>query len=310
MVLVDYVDLVVHGGDLFHRSKPDPGLVQMALEPLQEVAEAGVQVALVPGNHERGRIPCPLLSRHPRLHVFHQPGTLSFDVRGQRVAVAGFPFTRRIGEGRENFHRVIEATGLHQHRGTAVRLLVMHQTVEGARVGPKDFTFRPGRDVIRGSALPQNIAAVLSGHIHRRQQLTRDLHGHVLPAPVIYPGSVERTAFAERNEPKGYMMLGIAPGSAQGSQSSGGRLIRRKFVRLPARPMLVMDLDGKSRYGDRELRRRLATLPPESVVRVNIRGLPPHKPSPFTASRLRQLCPPSMNVDLRIPGRPQTALAG
>ena len=59
------VDLVVHGGDLLFRSRVPPDLVQRAMAPLFEVADAGVPVYLVPGNHERGRIPYPLLARHP-----------------------------------------------------------------------------------------------------------------------------------------------------------------------------------------------------------------------------------------------------
>ena len=47
------VDLVVHGGDLFDRSRVPEALVQIALEPLLEVAASGVPVFLVPGNHER-----------------------------------------------------------------------------------------------------------------------------------------------------------------------------------------------------------------------------------------------------------------
>jgi len=296
------VDLVVHGGDLFHRPNADPGLVQMALEPLLEAAEAGAHVALVPGNHERGRIPCPLLSRHPRLHLFHAPGLARLQIRGMQVQVAGFPFVRRVGEA-DAFGRAVAATGLHHSGAADVRLLAMHQTVEGARVGPRSYTFRPGRDVIRGDELLHGLAAALSGHIHRRQVLTHDLAGAMLPAPVVYAGSVERTAFAERNEPKGYCMLEFTP------DAHGGALTRHRFVRLPARPMVLLELDARSRYGEGELRRKLSCLPPDSVVRVNIRGQNPMRPSPFTAARLRQLCPPSMNVDLRVPGQQRSALA-
>ena len=45
------VDAVIHGGDLFFRSKVPAKLVDMAFEPLKEVADLGVKVYLVPGNH-------------------------------------------------------------------------------------------------------------------------------------------------------------------------------------------------------------------------------------------------------------------
>jgi exonuclease SbcD len=36
------VDAVVHGGDLLYRSKVPPRLVEMALEPLRQVADKGI----------------------------------------------------------------------------------------------------------------------------------------------------------------------------------------------------------------------------------------------------------------------------
>ena len=48
------VDVVVHCGDLFHRSRPSAALVDLAITPLVRVAEAGVPVFVVPGNHENG----------------------------------------------------------------------------------------------------------------------------------------------------------------------------------------------------------------------------------------------------------------
>jgi DNA repair exonuclease SbcCD nuclease subunit len=47
------VDCVVHGGDIFYRSKVPARLVEMVFEPLKQVADSGVPVYLVPGNHER-----------------------------------------------------------------------------------------------------------------------------------------------------------------------------------------------------------------------------------------------------------------
>ena len=67
-----------------------------------------------------------------------------------------------------------------------IRLLCLHQTVEGSRV--KGYTFRSGDDIIRGRDIPAGLAAVLCGHIHRSQVLTRDLAGKRLAAPVLLPG--------------------------------------------------------------------------------------------------------------------------
>ena len=75
-----------------------------------------------------------------------------------------------------------------------MRVLCVHQCIEGAVCGPPPgFTFCEGEDVVRTDELPDDVALVLSGHIHRHQVLRSDLRGRPLAAPVVYAGSVERT---------------------------------------------------------------------------------------------------------------------
>ncbi|MFZ2491631.1 MAG: metallophosphoesterase [Thermoanaerobaculia bacterium] len=205
------VDLVVHGGDVFFRSRVKPGLVLRAFEPLKRVADGGVPVVVVPGNHERSAIPFPLLAAHPGIHVFDRPRTFALTLRGLDVAVAGFPCERdRI---RDRFATLVEQTGW-KSVASDVRLLCLHQTVEGATVGPADYVFRWGPDVIPGRAIPHGFAAVPTGHIHRHQLLTTDLSGRRIAAPVLYPGSTERTSSAEECDAKGYVILELEPAAS------------------------------------------------------------------------------------------------
>jgi DNA repair protein SbcD/Mre11 len=207
------VDLVVHGGDVFFRSRVKPGLVMRAFEPLKRLADSGVPVVVVPGNHERSAIPCPLLAAHPRVHIFDRPRTLALTLRGVEVAVAGFPCERHRVQDR--FAEVVEQTGW-RSVPAAVRFLCFHQSVEGATVGPAGYVFGRGPDVIPGRAIPRGFAAVLAGHIHRHQVLTADLSGRPLAAPVFYPGSTERTSRAENGEAKGYVTIELEPDLHEG----------------------------------------------------------------------------------------------
>ena len=287
------VDLVVHGGDLFFRTRVPPILMEMALEPLVRVAELGTPVYLVPGNHERSRIPGHLLTAHPNLFIFHRPETFELLVGSIKVALAGFPFHRRAGE---QFQQLLEQTG-HRDVEAHIKLLCLHQAVEGARVGPSNFTFRRGPDVIPGRRLPADFAAILSGHIHRAQTLTHDLAGRPLAAPVIYPGSIERTAFAERHEDKCYVKLSIETG-----QGVAGTKLDIKYIKLPARPMVVQALDGRGmtfKTLEKEMRQRLEELDPEAVVRVDVSGpLVDGVEERLSAAWLRSLARPTMNVAL------------
>ena len=220
------VDVVVHGGDVFFRSRVKPGVVLRAFEPLKRIADSGIPVIVVPGNHERSAIPYPLLAAHPRVYIFDRPRTFAMQVRGVSVAIAGFPNDR--DHIRERFSALLEQTRW-QEAHADIRLLIFHQSVEGATVGPSDYTFRWAPDVIPGRAIPRGFAAVLAGHIHRHQVLRRDLQGRDLAAPVFYPGSTERTSSAERFEPKGFLAMSI-----EADRATGGRVSSWKFHELSA----------------------------------------------------------------------------
>ena len=290
------VDAVVHGGDLFYRSRIPAWLAARVFARLAAVADAGADVFWVPGNHERSGVPRALLLGHPRIHVFDRPRTFVVERGGVRVALAGIPHAPRI---RGELAALLAATG---HAGLAAdaRLLVLHQAVEGARVGPADFVFRHGADVVGAAELPRGFAAVLSGHVHRRQVLRRDLFGRPLPTPVLYPGSTERTSFAERDEPKGVVRLEVEAGA-----TGGGCAVQWRFEELPVPPMRVVDLDveGGEAVVSERLRGLLAALDPRSVVRVRLGGLPSAAALPaLRAAAIRAVAPPAMHVTVAWPG--------
>ncbi len=287
------VDLLVHAGDLFDTHRVRVDVARLAYEALRDVADAGVPVVLTPGNHERSELPHSYLASHRNVHLFAGPSTFECEVDGVHVAVAGFPFQRRFN--RDTVPGLVRATGI-RHVGAGIKLLVVHQAVEGAQVAAWDYTFRPGKDVLAGPDVPRGFAAVLGGHIHRRQILTVDLAGRPLPAPVVYPGSIERVSFAERWEEKGFARLVFRP------DDDGGRLDEAVFEPLPTREMVVVSLDGRGLSGPdlkERIAARLAALDPDAVVRVKVRGpLSPGGVRALTAAQVRSLGPKTMNVSL------------
>lgn len=288
------VDLVVHGGDVFNRSRPVPSLAYQAFEPLTRVADRGVPVFIVPGNHERGRLPHARFAQHPGIHVFAEPRTFVAEVRGVRVALAGFPSERDAARAR--FTELLEATRWSEV-ACDLRLLCLHQCIEGSTVGPNNYTFTRAPDVIRCADIPSGFAAILSGHIHRHQVLTHDLRGRPLGAPVLYPGSIERTSIAEADEDKGFLLIEIVVGT-------GRTHVDWQFQSLPARPLVrcALDLDA---CDDSELDGRLRALlthaPADAVLTIRVDGtMTPHAARLLSAANLRSLAPSTMNVELRL----------
>jgi DNA repair exonuclease SbcCD nuclease subunit len=213
-----------------------------------------------------------------------------------RVTLLGFPYERR--DVRRSFSGLVAATGWRTGRDD-VALLCVHHCFKGATVGPQSYTFRHAPDVIRGGDVPRGVAAVLTGHVHRHQVLMRDLAGRALPAPILYPGSTDRTAFAEMGEAKGYVLLEVD----ENRDREGGCLHRWHFHELPTRPMAVADVEAEGASGAVLGERVAAALegaPADAVLRLRVHGrVQADAGKALSAARLRALAPPQMNVDVR-----------
>ncbi len=319
------VDAVVHGGDLFYRSKVPARLVDMVFDPLRKVADKGMDVFIVPGNHERSRIPFRILSLHPHIHIFDVPRTYVFKRRGFSLGLAGFPYWR--DNIRARFPRVCTETGWEEKQDECDgMLLCVHHCFEGATVGPGNYTFRYNDDVIRVGDVPEGFLAVLSGHIHRFQVLTRDLQARSIKTPILYPGSIERTSFAEKDEPKGYLKVEIRKNeemnsvgmndvamthagwknitmNQNGMTKAGQVSLHWQFIELPARPMIRVNIPviGLGRDSLRDfIHKTLQELDPESIVKIHMEGQVKEEAlSVLRAESLRALSPRQMNVSLR-----------
>jgi DNA repair exonuclease SbcCD nuclease subunit len=294
------VDAVIHGGDILFRSKVPPQLVQMAFEPLQKLADKGMPVYLVPGNHERSQIPYRLLASHPNIHIFVRPKTFYLEKGRFTLALAGFPYER--DNVRRDFLQVLAETRW-QEKPHDAALLCIHHCVEGSaiKMGQRMYVFRNNPDVIRIAELQQDFAAVLSGHIHRFQVLAHDLRGTPVTVPVFYPGSTERTSFVEKDEAKGYLIMEIESGD---TSCPGGRIKRWQFHELPARPMVQLEVQAGAMTGSGLadwIRNSLASLHPDSVVKIRLHGkLSAGCLDAVNAASLRSLVPETMNVSVTL----------
>jgi DNA repair exonuclease SbcCD nuclease subunit len=246
--LREEVDLVVHAGDLFDRSRPPMPAVRAAARLLRQVAER-VPVVVLAGNHDRRGLRTHLGSGSPGLHVVDAASRLR--VAGLWLALV--PHHRQAhGWG----------TAAREAVGGGVDLLVTHQGFAGARV--PGFTFRVGlpAETVDARHLPTGVPAVLNGHIHPRQVV--DCRG----VPVVYPGSTERTSGSEAGQTKGYAVWSL------------GRDLGWRFADLASRPLRrVEDASSVGAVSPGELVSlplgRLRDLAPAVAARGGIVALPP-----------------------------------
>lgn len=288
------VDLIVHAGDILYRSRVPARLVDMAFEPLRAVADKGVRVCIVPGNHERSNIPFRILAAHQNIHIFDEPITFYLEKQNFRLALAGFPFVRK--GIRKKFRHMVKSTA-YQNIHADCHVLCMHQSVDGCTMGPYDFMMRGGDDVVDIHDIPSTFCCVLSGHMHRSQVLEAGPGGSALRVPILYPGSVERTSFAEKDEKKGYIILEI---HRDGTQKA--KLQTWTFHELPTRPMVSLEYDcARESPFPSWLQQQLNSLPKDSIVKIRIHGvLDRHVQKAIGAASLRTMTPETMNVHVAL----------
>jgi exonuclease SbcD len=224
-------DAVIHTGDVFFRSKLPPAIVDRAYGCLTRFAERGIPLVILPGNHERSRMPPSLLLRHQHIHVLDRPRAVRLEGARGSLEVVGFPYRK---DARAALLELVVDAG---PRGADACLLAVHQAIEGSWVGAsaeRGVRFERQPDVIARDGVPGCFHAVLAGHIHRRQVLRVGARRDV---PAIHCGSVERTSAQELYEPKGFVDLSITV------DRRGRRSAAPRFVPLPARPWRRLDLD-------------------------------------------------------------------
>jgi DNA repair exonuclease SbcCD nuclease subunit len=254
-------DLVIHGGDLFFRSKVPEPIVDRVYHALIKFVEHQIPIFIVPGNHERSRLPTSIFLNHPLIHVFDRPKVFSFKVKKARICIGGFPFIR--GDINGEFLSTLKQSGWYRQKSN-IKILALHQAIEGAIVSPGRFTFRKGLDVVSLSMLPNDATVILCGHIHRRQILKKTNGDFFPPIPVIFSGSTERTSFAEKEETKGFYHLVF-----NDKQDNKWTLEEQQFIELPTRPMtdIFIDSDFSTQQFESYLVKVINQIDQDSIIR-------------------------------------------
>lgn len=279
------IDLVINGGDFFDTDNVHTEIVNLAYETVFDFAEKGIPFLIVPGNHERSVLPDSILMRHPEIFVIDEPKTVYFQIKDADIAVSGFPYIKKTV--RTEFPAVAEKL-LEDRPFADINLLLMHQSIEGATVGPQNYAFRRRVDVLDIKDIPDVFDCTLSGHIHRQQILWTEAG-----KPVIYPGSIERTSIAEKDEEKGFYVLSFE------RESEEYKLSDTNFVTLPARPMHEIEITfstrNQSKLGD-WLKAELHFLEKDTILKIKCKD--PETKRLLKAEFLREVIPDTMNYTI------------
>ncbi len=254
--LIDYgleheVDLVIFAGDAYKRRNPSPTYQRAFARRVKRLADAGVPVVLLVGNHD---LPT-MVQRASSVDIFRTldvPNVVVGRVedihhietrRGPvQVATVPYPARQRLlahdeyrGLSVEQLDQALRGIVTDNIHALAAKLtpdvpavLAAHLTVSSATFG-SERSVMIGRDaVILKSALADPAwDYVALGHVHKHQSLNDGGY-----PPVVYSGSLERIDFGEEGQPKGFCWVELVRGEATW-----------EFVEVDARPFVTVRAD-------------------------------------------------------------------
>lgn len=186
---------VVHSGDLFHGHHPAAAALGVALDQIERLRAAGVELVVIAGNHStpRGRAiahPFSLLERFGVNAVHGQPRRLHFG----ELAITAIPHSH---DHEEMAGWIADADPDPKARHN---VLVAHVGLEGlARVGAGE----PGSAELPGEIL-ESVASfdyIALGHLHQFDRPRVN---------AVYAGSLEKLSWADRSPRKGIVEVDLA----------------------------------------------------------------------------------------------------
>ena len=250
------VDVFVFAGDAYKTRDPNPTHQREFARRIKKIADAGIPVILLVGNHDLPAVAKRATSIDifgtldvPNVYVGNREEVIQITCRrGQPLQVATAPYPLRtalLGKEQQQGKSLNELDAALQNamianigalaaqagqRPDVPAILVGHFSVNEASHGSEQ-NIMIGRD----AAIPRSILAdpafryVALGHIHKHQSLNTDLQ-----PPVLYSGSIERIDFGEEHEPKGFVVAEIGDGPTTWEFVRGYQRQARPFVTVRA----------------------------------------------------------------------------
>jgi len=250
------IDVFVFAGDAYRTRDPNPTYQREFARRIKQIADAGIPVILLVGNHDMPNV----AKRASSITIFDTLDVPNVYVgdrealrevacrRGQPLLVATVPYPLRSalvsregqqGKSLAELDVLLQNTMIENIRALAEQarqrpelpaIFVGHFSLNEATPGT-ERNIMIGRD----AAIPRSVLAdpvwryVALGHIHKHQSLNRDLQ-----PPIVYSGSIERIDFGEEDDPKGFVVVEIGEGPTAWQFMPGYRRQARRFVTVRA----------------------------------------------------------------------------
>lgn len=226
---------LIVAGDIFHNNHPTSTQYKDVLEILNELDGAEIETHIIRGNHDFSRtgsdtlVPLSKVRGWEHIHIHTKESDFE-RIEGQEFCFV--PYNRPLIIPSK---RILKGT-----------FLVIHANMEGAVLGAENLFLPVGVSTINQL---NGFAGCFSGHIHKAQ------HFMLKDKPVLYPGSLVRCDFAEREEQKGFFVFELKLAK-----------LKQEFISLPTRRYIQYEVSAKEAlsFNYKDVK--------DSVVKVKIRA--------------------------------------
>jgi exonuclease SbcD len=248
------VDLVVFAGDAYKLRRPSPTYQRAFAKRVKRLADAGVPVVLLVGNHD---LPT-MVQKASSVDIFSTLDVPNVTVAGAeavhrietkrgpvQVATVPYPVRQRLlthddfrGLSIEELDAALQRIVTENIEALRQKLdpslpavLVAHLSVSNAEYG-SERSVMIGRDAVVFKSALDDAAwdYVALGHVHKHQSLNEGNQ-----PPMVYAGSLERIDFGEEDDPKGFCWVELGCGETVETTW--------EFVEVKARPFVTIRAD-------------------------------------------------------------------
>ena len=196
VALEEIPDLVVHAGDLFNTVRPTNRAITFAFNQLSRLAEAGIPLVIIAGNHETPRLRGTgsifrIFEYLPNIYPVYgdELETVDLQIAGKKVEIQCLPH--------------IDSEDLYSQELSKMKpgsadysIGLLHGTMSGLEF---DYTMGQFSEMaIGGNILDRGFDYIGLGHFHKHTFITENC---------AYSGSLERFSFAEAGQEKGFIEI-------------------------------------------------------------------------------------------------------
>src|SRR5215207_3889834 len=252
-ILTRDVQLVIHGGDVFHHTRPAWSSLRCFVRQTRRLFDAGIPTIVIGGNHDTPRLRTSgsvfsvleLALPDVQFVCGYDQETLLLDQLDLSVtAVPHGKLTDPLGPS---------AFPVPDRRN----ILVTHGLVHGLQL--KGGQREPGEEDIADHLLDEEFDYIALGHYHVFQKMKHN---------AWYSGSTERMGFGDEDVEPGYAIVEL------GGLSAGAEVTHIPLEARPMKTIAPVDCQNRSarEIADIVLDRLAKFVPPDAIARVELRN--------------------------------------